>query len=280
MNNAAYQAYPAVSSHWLIDLLVSPAHCYRRHLDPERVIEYPSDAMRLGTLIHCLVLTPNQFWREFRVIHEDRRTRVGRAEWEFTTAQGWTPIKPAELEKARAIVAALKAHRPARRLLYHGKKERTIIQSRPAGLLPLKARLDVHCEAKRLIVELKTTRDLGVIRQSMTRYRYPLSAAFYRDMVLGQATAFVFVQTREPYDIEIVDFPRAQLEEGREQWESALRRFDECWRKGEWPEAAPAEVDDDPLMLPGTPLFTRTGPRFDVPVGELALLWPEHRDHV
>ena len=36
MNNAAYQSFPAVSSHWLIDLLVSPAHCYRRHMAPAR----------------------------------------------------------------------------------------------------------------------------------------------------------------------------------------------------------------------------------------------------
>lgn len=271
MNNAEYQSFPAVSSHWLIDLLVSPAHCWRRHLDPARVIESSSDALRLGSLVHCLALTPRQFEREFRVL-ADRRTKAGQAEWEWTLCQGWTPIKPAELDKARAIVAALKAHKPANRLLFYGKKERTIIQPRPVGLLPLKARLDVHCEAKRLIVELKTTRDLGVIRASMERYRYPLSAAFYRDMVRGQATAFVFVQTTPPHDVEILDFPRAQLEDGREQWKAALRRFDDCWRRNDWPEAEPApDLDDDPLMMPGTPLFQRGPARFDLPVGELAL---------
>lgn len=272
MNNAEYQNFPAVSSHWLIDLLVSPAHCYRRHLDPARAIESSSDALRLGTLVHCLALTPRQFEREFRVL-EDRRTQAGRAAWAGTWAQGWIPIKPAELDKARAIAAALKAHKDAHRLLFYGKKERSIIQPRPFGLLPLKARLDVHCEAKRLVVELKTTRDLGVIRASMERYRYPLSAAFYRDMTRSQATVFVFVQTKPPHDIEIVDFPRTQLEEGREQWKAALRRFDDCWRANQWPEVeSPALADDDdPLMLPGTPLFRRGPARFDLPVGELAL---------
>lgn len=272
MNNNEYQRYHAVSSHWLIDLLVSPAHCYRRHLDPERVIEYSSDAMRMGTLVHCLALTPRQFEWEFRVL-TDRRTKAGQAEWSWTLCQGWTPVKPAELDKARAIVAALKAHKVARNLLFHGKKERTIIQQRAHGLLPLKARLDVHCEARRLIVELKTTRDLGVIRTSMERYRYPLSAAFYRDMVLGLATVFVFVQSTPPHDIEIVDFPRDQLEAGREQYQTALRRFDECWRSNQWPEMESPVLtdDDDPLMLPGTPLFRRGPARFEIPVGELAL---------
>jgi len=273
MNNAEYQALPAVSSHWLIDMLVSPAHCYRRHLDPARVIEPSSDALRLGTLVHCLALTPYQFGKEIQVLDTNRRTAFGRKIWNDVQAAGMVPVTPTELDKARAIVAALKANKAANRLLIHGKKERTIIQPRPAGLLPLKARLDVHCEAKRLIVELKTTRDLGVIRASMERYRYPLSAAFYRDMVHGQATVFVFVQTTPPHDIEIMDFPRSQLEEGRDQWKTALRRFDDCWRRNDWPEMeSPALADDDdPLMLPGTPLFQRGPARFDIPVGELTL---------
>lgn len=271
MNNAEYQALPAVSSHWLIDFLKSPAHCWRQHLDPNRVPVPSSDACRFGSLVHCLALTPRQFEREFIVADYERRSLVGKAHYVGLAAAGMIVIRPAELDRARAIVAALKGNKPANRLLTYGKKERTIIRPRPAGLLPLKARLDVHCEAKRLIVELKTIRDLGLIRSSMERYRYPLSAAFYREMVRGQATVFVFAQTTPPHDIEIVDFPRAQLEEGREQWQTALRRFDDCWRTGEWPEAEPVEVDDDPLMLPGTPLFARSGPRFDLPVGELAL---------
>ena len=271
MNNAEYQAYPAISSHWLIDMMVSPAHCYRRHLDPARAIEPSGDALRFGSLVHCLALTPFQFEKEIQVMDRNRRTMAGRQEWNDVMAMGRVPVTAGELDKARTIVAALKAHKTANQLLTYGKKERTIIQPRPAGLMPLKARLDVHCEAQRLIVELKTTRDLGVIRASMERYRYPLSAAFYRDMVRGQATAFVFVQTTPPHDVEIVDFPRSQLEEGREQWKAALRRFDECWRSGVWPEAEPVDVDDDPLMLPGTPLFLRQPARFDVPVGELAL---------
>lgn len=172
MNNTDYQDMPCISSHWLIDMLTSPAHCYRQHLDPNRPHEDPSDSLRLGTLVHCLALTPRQLEREFRVIHEDRRTRTGRAEWEWTTAQGWTPIRPGELDRARAIVAALKADPTARRLLAHGKKERTIIQPRAAGLLPLKARLDVHDEARRQIIELKTTWNLAGIQTAITRYRY------------------------------------------------------------------------------------------------------------
>lgn len=273
MNNNDYQDMPCISSHWLIDTLVSPAYCWQRHLDPEREIEPASDALRLGTLVHCLALTPKMLEREFRVIHESRRTRNGKAEWDWTLCQGWTPIKPDELDKARAIVSVLKADKTANKLLTYGRKERTIIQPRARGLLPLKARLDVHHESARHVVELKTTWNLDGIETAMTRYRYPLSAAFYRDMVRGQATTFVFVQTAEPYPIEVIEMSRADLQDGQMMWRTALELFDTCWKTDNWPEMrgiwdAP---DDDPLMLPATPAFHRGGPRFDMPLGELAL---------
>ena len=273
MNNADYQDMPCISSHWLIDMLQSPAHCWRRHLDPARTIEPSSDALRLGTLVHCLALTPKQFTQEFRVITQDRRSRTGRAEWEWTTAQGWTPIRPAELDRAKAITAALKADPTARKLLRVGKKERTIVQPRAAGLLPLKARLDIHDEARRHVIELKTTWNLDSIEAAMTRYRYPLSAAFYRDLVRGQHTTFVFVQTREPITIKVIEMSHADLQDGRMMWQTALELFDTCWTLNQWPEmeSAQTELDDDPLLLPGTPLFQRAGPRFDLPVGELTL---------
>jgi hypothetical protein len=271
MNNAQYQALTAVSSHWLIDLLKSPAYCWRRHLDPGRIPSESTNALRFGTLVHCLALTPNQFSKECIVMDCNRRTRAGRAEWTAVLASGLTPITVPELDKARAVVAALKARPEIRRLLVHGRKERVILQPRARGLLPLKARLDIHYEAKRQVVELKTTRDLCVIRTSMERYRYPLSAAFYRDITRSQSTIFIFVQTREPFEVEAFEMDRLQLQEGREQWQSALRRFDECWQSGEWPEAPAPEPEDDPLMMNFLPATKGNRPRFDVSVGELSL---------
>lgn len=271
MNNRDYQNLQGISSHWLIAMLDSPAACWRKYLDPQRPAEEQTAALRLGTLVHCLALTPRQFEREFRVIREDRRSRNGRAEWEWTLAQGWTPIKPAELDQARAIVAALRANPEARKLLRHGKKERTIIQPRQAGLLPLKARIDVHDESHRQVVELKTTWNLAAAQATMERYRYPLSAAFYRNMVRGQSVVFVFVQTREPFEVAVMEMSRIQLQAGEMQWRTALEMFDMCWRRNEWPEAEPAAPDDDPLLMDFVPAKAAARQRFELPVGELAL---------
>ena len=171
MNNNDYQDLPAISSHWLIEMLKSPADCWRKYLDPRRPAEEPTAALRFGTLVHCLALTPRQIEREFVVADYERRSRAGKARHAALTATGLTVIRPVELEKARALVAALHADAEARKLLRGGKKERTIIQPRARGLLPLKARLDVHREARRQVVELKTTCSIRAVETALERYR-------------------------------------------------------------------------------------------------------------
>ena len=269
MNNHDYQDLPAVSSHWLIAMLDSPAACWRKYLDPQRPAEAPTAALRFGTLVHCLALTPRQFEREFIVADYERRSVAGKARYAALQQSGLTVVKPAELDQARAVVAALHASPEARKLLAGGRKERTIVQPRQPGLLPLKGRLDVHHETKRHVVELKTTYSLQAVELAVERYRYPLSAAFYSDLSKSLSVTFVFVQTREPLEVAVMPLTPAQLQAGREQWQTALARFDGCWAANEWPEAEPVAPDDDPLMVPFNPVPTSR--RLEIPVGELAL---------
>ena len=271
MNNHDYQDLPAISSHWLIAMLDSPRQCWEKYLDPQRPAEEPTDAMRFGTLVHCLALTPRQIEREFIVADYERRSLAGKARYIALQQSGLTVVKPAELDQARTLVAALHADPTARKLLRGGKKERTIIRPRARGLLPLKARLDVHQESRRQVIELKTTWNIAAAEAAMTRYRYELSGAFYRDMVHGHDVTFVFVQTREPYDVLVMPMTRTQLQDGEMQWRTALERFDACWRLNQWPELEPTAPDDDPLLMDFIPTKAATRQRFELPVGELAL---------
>lgn len=271
MNHHDYQNLAGISSHWLIAILDSPATCYRKYLDPQRPAQEQTAAMRLGTLVHCLALTPEQFAHSFLVADYERRSIAGKARYAQLSETGLTPIKRAELDQALAIVDALHAKPAVRKLLQRSKKERTVIQPRKRGLLPLKARLDLHHEARRQVTELKTTWNLAAMQAAIERYRYPLSAAFYRDMVSGQSVVFVFVQTTPPHDIEVIPMERPQLQAGQEQWQTALARFDACWQANEWPEAEPNTPDDDPLMMDFVPPEAAARQRFELSVGELAL---------
>ena len=272
MDNATYQEMPCISSHWLKTMLKSPAECYWTHIDPQRQVNESTKAMQFGTLVHCLALTPLQLSDEFIIASYERRTKAGKARYAELAATGKIIITPDEFERAQAIVAAMKAHPDAKLLLTGGKKEKTIIQERGHGLLPLKARLDIHHENQRLVGELKTIHDINQIKSTMQRYRYPLSAAFYADMSASQSVHFIFVQTCEPYPISVFEMPSQQLQEGREQYQSALQRFDDCWLKNEWPEAEPMtpDLEDDPLMMDFMPM-NQSNQQVEWPVGELAL---------
>ena len=144
MDNATYQEMPCISSHWLKDMLDSPAECYRKHLDPQRPVQESTKAMQFGTLVHCLALTPLQFGEEFIIESRHGRSQAKKARYTELKTTGMIIITPDEFERAQAIVTAMKAHPEARLLLTGGKKEQTLIQERGPGLLPLKARLDLH----------------------------------------------------------------------------------------------------------------------------------------
>ena len=265
MNNCDYQRLTAISSHWLKCFIDSgPSECYRQHLEPQPPsTESPSSSLRLGTLVHCLTLTPHWFHQEFLVTDYERRSKAGKAHYDQLMATGLTLIKPDEFERAKAMVEALKAHPDARKLLRGGKKERVIIQPRPSGLLPLKARLDVHQEARRQVIELKTIYSLHhTLDIAIDRYRYLLSAAFYQYLVKALSVVFIFVQSAEPHDVMVLELSRSQLQSGSAQWQTALAQFDECWLNNHWPKPNRVILDRIPLIRP---------PRFDLPVGELAL---------
>lgn len=274
MNNTDYQRIRAISSHWLISCLTSPAECWRKYLDPNRPLPESTAALRLGTLVHGLAFTPHLFEREFIVHDYERRSHAGKQTYATLMATGKTVIRPREREQAQAVVAALKAHPEARKLLLYGKKERTLLQPRQPSLLPLKARLDVHDEARRQVVELKTIRDLNLVESAMKRYHYPLSAAFYQHLVRGQSVIMVFVQTTPPHEVAVMPMDRTTLTEGQEQYRFALERFDACWCSGVWPEAEPAptqDFDEDPLWMPVAPVVAGTSHRPHTPLGELTL---------
>ncbi|MBK8752384.1 MAG: PD-(D/E)XK nuclease-like domain-containing protein [Candidatus Competibacteraceae bacterium] len=282
MNNREYQDIPGISSHRLIAMHTSPAHCWRQYLDPDRKPEASTDALRFGTLVHCLALNPHTLDDEFLVADYERRSNAGKARYAQLNQYGLMVIKPAELERAKAIVAFLKANKESARLLLYGKKERTIIEPRAAGLLPLKARLDVHNETKRQVVELKTTRDIATIHRAIHDYHYLLSAAFYQHISQSRHVVFVFVETTAPYKVEIFEPTYWQLDQGREQFQTTLQQFDDCWKANHWPDglslskaeaepAAPA-MDGDPLMMNFLPTNAKPNRQhFELPVGELAL---------
>ena len=267
MNSKDYQGMFYISSHWLISCLISPAECWRKYLDPNRPVQETTDAMRFGTLVHCLMLTPKMFEQEFLVADFERKSMIGKTHYTELLATGKIIVKPGEIKKAKTIITALKANSEARKLLTAGSKEITLVKPREIGLLPLKARLDVLNKKNKMVVEFKTTYSLRAIETAIERYRYLLSASFYMHLSKSTCFKFVFVQTSEPYEIAILDVSKEQLQNGKEQWQAALKKFDDCWKTNYWPEAEiTPKVDSENDTVYYTPRKY-----YDIPVGEIRI---------
>jgi hypothetical protein len=236
MNNRDYQSLFCISSHWLISILESPANCWRKYIDPNKPFQETTDSMRFGTLVHLLMLTPNMFDNEIIVCDYDRRTLAGKEKYKSLLMTGKTIIKPAELQKAQAIVDVINNNPEAKKLLRFGSKEKTIIKHRNPGMLPLKARVDVLNKKQQLVVELKTIYYIGAIDYAISEYKYLLSAAFYNNITATNNFKFVFVQTTEPYGVVIKEITDDDMEIGQDQLNKSLTLFDSCWAKNYWPE--------------------------------------------
>ena len=272
-SNQAYFQRPGVSSHALIELARSPLHGWAKYVDPDRPDEEPTPAMRFGTLVHALVLTPDTFAEEFVLAGSiNRRTHQGKADYAALAESGKLVVTAKEYRAALEIVKAIQRHPVAGTLFNAGEPEKILTVAREPHLWPLKGRLD-WLNPQPAIVELKTATDAspaGFLR-AVYRHGYHLSAAFYRRLV-SEATGtpeeaiphtFVVVETRYPYAVAVYPSSERLLAEGRDRWQQNLQRFDACWINNDWPSYPVASLE------PAT--STGTAPRFAVEVGELDL---------
>lgn len=271
MDSKEYFNLPGINSHALIEMMRSPLHCWAKYVcQGAHEHDEQSQAMRLGSLVHCLALDPETFNRDFIVADRiNRRTKDGKAEWAAVVESGLIPVTGDDYVKASRISNSVTRHPIAGPLLTGGEAEKTIVVERD-GLLPLKGRIDyLHPFG---VVELKTAHDASkrAFSGAVGRYSYHLSASYYRMLAARHAGceeaeirhAFVVVETKYPFAVAVYTTPEALLEDGRKLWKEQLARFDECMRDNHWPS------------YPADTLDTYTGggvARIDVEVGELEL---------
>lgn len=119
MINAEYHQHPAVSKSDLDLIQRSPA--YYKYCKEHEKSQTP--AMLLGSVVHKLVLEPEEFDAEFAVAPVcDKRTKAGKEMWaEFEAhAEGLTVMTKDLSEQAQAMANAVLSHEIARKLLQNG----------------------------------------------------------------------------------------------------------------------------------------------------------------
>jgi len=247
MNNTDYHAHPAISKSHLDQVARSPLHYWARYLDPNRVVPEPTAAMAIGSAVHTHVLELDQWDARYVSAPDgiDRRTKMGKAEWEaFTTAAtGRTVLPKADADLVMRMAHSVFSHPAAAMLLaLPGKAETTHMWTDEATGLQCKCRPDWLTDDGRLLVDLKTTEDASMgFARSIAQWRYHVQAAWYLDGV-EQSTGtrpeqflFICVEKKAPYAVAVYAADADMIAAGAQTAARDLDVLATCKAAGAWP---------------------------------------------
>lgn len=209
----------------------------------------PTDAMKLGTAVHDLVLEPEEFLKRNITggpINPKTSKPYGRdtkkfAEWEAATGKVAWPRK--DWDKINAMAESVMRHDGAAHLLGVCETEVSALWKDPYSGRLLQARYDMWIAG--IIGDLKTTRDVGrrAFRRQAEDMGYFMQIAMYWDgaqILTGETPKdphFVIVETEPPYKTAVrkIDIEDTSLALGRVQYQYALDQLKKYEALGEWP---------------------------------------------
>jgi exodeoxyribonuclease VIII len=265
MDNAAYHAHSAVSKSHLDLVAKSPLHYWARYIDSNRVPQEPTAAMAIGSAVHTHVLELDQWDAQYVVAPAgiDRRTKVGKAEWDvFQTAIGTrTVISREDADLVMRIGRSVLSHPAAAYLLgLPGKAETTHMWVDEATGLQCKCRPDWLLDDGSMIVDLKTTEDASPkeFQRSIAKWRYHVQASWYLEG-LQYATGkrpeqfvFIAVEKKPPFVCAVYVADAQMIEIGREAARRDLDKLNVCKAADYWPGYSDGieQINLPPWMLP------------------------------
>lgn len=211
----------------------SPLHYIHYISQPKKE---PTPEMLFGSLVDCLVWTPDKFDERFMVMPEiNRRTKKGKKEYEeLQRSCNKKLIRPEDYNLAKRIKAEIESNESSSRLI----KEITESQKEIRWIdketeLPLIAVQDGACDD--YIVELKTTRNAESEAFSRDAFwlGYPLQCAMYVEAT-KKPFFYLVVEKEEPFGISVLKASSEYIEYGKKQLRSLLNDFKYCLNNNLW----------------------------------------------
>lgn len=203
MTSQEYHNLPQISKSDLDLLAKSPLHFKMKN----ELKSEPSPSLILGSLVHKLVLEPNDFKNEFLIEPVcDKRTKEGKALYTELLANlgDKTLVSQEQFNTAQAIANAVLKTPQAKFFLKDGLAEQVYFGE--INGVEVKAKPDFYNEKLGVIVDLKTTSDAsaGGFSKSSANFNYHIQTAFYSEILRQNGKAvnnflFIAVETKPPY---------------------------------------------------------------------------------
>lgn len=257
MSNADYHAdNSAISASGLKLFMRSPMHYWSAYLDPNRKPTKPTEAMKLGTAVHCAILEPEHFDSRYVVLPEDinLRTTEGKALKAAMIAGGAEVIDADDYARIKTMAANFRATKEAQDLFSQPHHVEVSIFAEVNGV-KCKCRPDLITDSFASTLDVKSTKDASKeeFGKSAWNLGYHIQSAFYRRVIreaTGADTAFSFgcVESSAPYLCANYAPPQFLLDYADMVIDGLLDQYAECLKTGVWPGYSEGMTE---LYVPG-----------------------------
>lgn len=258
LSNAEYHQHGAISNSRL-KLFAESRKLYRA-IYVDKTLEYNvTPAMLLGSLVHCMLLEPEEVHSQYVVCPEcDRRTKEGKAIWaDFCATAGTREVIKMEMwEQAQAICKAVLANEMVQSIfdacdLY--EHAHFWIDYKTGH--PCRCKFDMLSRERDMVFDFKITGEAGpkAFASQIASFCYDGQAAWYSDGYLsleGRVPNFVFVavQKEPPFEIGFYELHADDIANAKKRNEKLLAQLIECHGSGNW--EMPHEREIQTIRLP------------------------------
>lgn len=225
----------------------SAKHAYAKwHGNPNRKPEgEAAPHLSLGRAIHHLAAGEAQFAKHF-VVRPSKwdswRTDAAKAWRGEQTRLNMGVLTPEDVDAIQGVAASLNEHPTIQAGILRGLVEMTIVWRDPVTGIWVKSRPDMLPLDSRMIADLKSTGDasLPAVTKRNDEFGHPMQLAI-ADEGLWQVAGFeatdhtlVFVETGDPYAVNVKPIPFFDIEWGRNIYRKSLNEFASCLASGHW----------------------------------------------
>lgn len=235
-----YYDHPALSHSRLKVIEKSPAH-FKYALDAPG---FASDALKLGSLVHAMVLEPHTVEGDYaRVEKIDRRTKAGKELWAELNDSDKTVIPCDMWDTAEAMTESVMGCPTANAMV----NESIAMNATEVEFFWKDGRYGFERKAKvdglleHSIIDLKTTTDATRgFERSILKYSYHTQGAYYRDAVRSQGGKqqdfrIIAVEKTPPYGVAIIRLDTKALDWAKEKVDEWLEQYNWCLSGQNWP---------------------------------------------
>ncbi len=243
---------PEMSQSKLKDLKKSPRHFWAKNIDPNRSLSSETDAMKLGSLFHCLLLEYEKFDDIYLVAPNlDRRTKDYK-NWLSSLNDidsSKITITMHDLDITYRMVQALKSKKVMQKIFsVEGLIEKEFYWTDISSNIPCKMKLDFFIEPCNLvprgaIIDFKSTQDASTegFGSSINKYGYYNQQAFYCEGIktiynLSDYPEFYFVaiEKESPYECGFFEGDDVIMDIGLTENRKLLQLYKQCLETDNW----------------------------------------------